>query len=319
MPLVAVVLATHNRRERLERLLDAVSRQTLPTTEFEVVVVDDGSGDGTAELLAEAPERWPTLRLRCLRHPVAEGPASARNDGWRSASATLIAFTDDDCEPAPEWLVEGLRACELYPGAVVAGRVEPIPAEAYKLSPFTRTVRVDGDGPYYQACNIFYPRTVLDRLGGFDADSYRAVGGEDTDLAWRAIELGVPTAYAREALVHHAVIALGLRGRLRIAARWGDGLHVYRRHPAAKARVFTRGVFWKPWHYTFARALTALLLPHRLRHLRVFLIGPYVDSLLVRRRYEHGRIWHTPFYVLEDAVEISAALRASVRHRMIVI
>jgi GT2 family glycosyltransferase len=250
---------------------------------------------------------------------VSSGPAQARNDGWHAARAPLIAFTDDDCEAAPGWLAAGLTAARANPGAVIQGRVDPLPAETDRLSPFVRTLRVHGDGPYYQTCNIFYPRELLERLGGFDAAAYPLPGGEDTDLGWRAIEAGAPTAYAPEAQVFHAVSEIGALGRLRVAARWSRSLQVYSRHPEARRLVFTRRLFWKPWHYTLTRALLALLLPRRLRHLRVFLIAPYVDSLLVRCEYEHGRVWHTPFYVAEDVVEVVAALRASVRYRMIVI
>jgi glycosyltransferase involved in cell wall biosynthesis len=315
--LVSVVVATHNRVECVRRLLDSLAAQTIPAGAFEVIVVDDGSSDGTDQMLAEAA-RAP-LGLRTIRRTVSAGPAAARNDGWRAARAALIAFTDDDCEAAPEWLAEGLRSCQAHPGAVVQGRVDPMPAEAHHESPFTRTLRVHGDGPYYQTCNIFYPRALLERLGGFDAQTYPVPGGEDTDLAWRAIEAGAPTAYADRAQVFHAVARIGARGRLRVASRWSRTLQVYRRHPGARERVFTRGVFWKPWHYTFVRATLALFLPRRLRYLRVWLIGPYVNSLQVRCEYEHGHAWHAPFYVVEDLVEIGAALRASVRYRMLVI
>jgi glycosyltransferase involved in cell wall biosynthesis len=316
-PKVAVVVATHNRCERLGRLLSSLTRQTIDAEEFEVVVVDDASGDGTQAVLAAAAKG--PLVLRYLTRPVSSGPAQARNDGWHAARAPLIAFTDDDCEAAPGWLAEGLAAARTNPGSVIQGRVDPLPAETDRLSPFVRTLRVHGDGPYYQTCNIFYPRALLERLGGFDAAAYPLPGGEDTDLGWRAIEAGAPTTYAPGAQVFHAVSEIGAMGRLRVAARWSRSLQVYQRHPEARRRVFTRGVFWKPWHYTLLRALAAPLLPRRLRHLRVFLIAPYVDSLLVRCEYEHGRVWHAPFYVAEDLVEVSSALRASVRYRMFVL
>ena len=88
-------------------------------------------------------------------------------------------------------------------------RSDPIPSETDRLSPFVRTLRVHGDGPYYQTCNIVYPRELLERVGGFDADTYPVPGGEDTDLAFRAIEAGAPTAYAEKAQVYHAVSEIG--------------------------------------------------------------------------------------------------------------
>jgi glycosyltransferase involved in cell wall biosynthesis len=316
-PGVAVVVATHNRSDRLARLLASLARQDLGVEQFEVIVVDDASSDDTQRLLAQAEDG--RLRLRVFRRTVGGGPAVARNDGWRGASAPLIAFTDDDCQAAPGWLAEMLAAAAAHPGAVLQGRVDPVPTEAHLITPFARTIRVHGDGPYYQTCNIAYPRDLLERLSGFDEAAYARWGGEDTDLAYRAIEAGAPTAFAERAQVFHAVNRIGALGRLRVAARWSHMLQVYKRHPDARERVFTKGIFWKPWHYTFLRALVALLLPRRLRHLRVFLIAPYIDSLLVRCEYEHGRPWHAPFFVVEDVVEITAAVRASVRYRMLVI
>jgi len=313
VPAVSVVVATRNRAPRLRALLLSLIAQTLPRDQFEVIVVDDASSDATPSVLARADG------VRVIRRDVNEGPAAARNDGWRAARAPLVAFIDDDCEADPEWLIAGLAACAEHPGAVVQGRVDPHPAEAHLRSPFARTLTVHGDGPYYQTANIFYPRALLERLGGFDARSYPVPGGEDTDLAWRAIEAGAPTAYADAARAYHAVSVIGARGRLRVAARWSQTLHVYRRHPGARKRVFTRGVFWKPWHYTLARASLALVVPRRFRYLRGWLAAPYLDSIRVRLRHERGRVWHAPFYLVEDAVEIAAAVRASIRHRMLVL
>ena len=315
---VSVVVATHNRAARLRRLLDSLAAQTLDRGRFEVVVVDDASHDETPQVLDHADANGP-LRLHVIRRERSEGPAAARNDGWRAARAPLIAFTDDDCEAEPRWLAEGVDACRRHPGALVQGRVDPVPAETHLMTPFTRTLRVHGDGPYYQTCNIFYPRELLERLGGFDDEAFSVPGGEDTDLAWRAIDAGAGTAYAPRARAFHAVNRIGALGRLRVAARWTQPLRVYKLHPRARQGVFVHGVFWKPWHYTLLRAALVLVLPRRLRHLRVWLALPYVSSVLLRCHNEGGDVRYALFYPIEDLVEIGAAVRASVRYRMLVI
>ena len=78
---IAVVAATHNRRDRLAALLDALRAQTIGTERFEVVIVDDASSDGTRELLADAVWRG-DIALTVLRHGASRGPAAARNAGW---------------------------------------------------------------------------------------------------------------------------------------------------------------------------------------------------------------------------------------------
>jgi glycosyltransferase involved in cell wall biosynthesis len=315
---VSVVAATHNRPARLTALLGSLRSQTLAPARFEVVIVDDASERETAELLERERDRG-GLVLRVLRRERSGGPAAARNDGWRAAAAPLVAFIDDDCVAAPEWLEEGLRTCAENPGAIVQGRVDPIPAERASETPFTRTLRIHAAGPYYQTCNIFYPRRLLDELHGFDDQSFTMPGGEDTDLAWRAISRGTPTAFAATARVYHAVNRIGPLGRLRVAAHWHESLQVYKRYPELRREVFLKGIFWKPWHYTFLRALLALVLPRRLRHLRVWLTLPYVASIETRVRFEGGSLRHAFFYPIEDVVEITAAVRASVRYRMLVL
>ena len=119
-PEVSVVVATRDRAMLLEELLASLRRQTLPADRFEVLVVDDGSGDGTAALLA-TEERQGTLRTVATGHREAVGPAAARNAGWRAARAPVVAFTDDDCVVSPRWLEEGLAACRAAPGCIVQG------------------------------------------------------------------------------------------------------------------------------------------------------------------------------------------------------
>src|SRR5436190_310359 len=109
IPDVSVVVATRDRAARLERLLAGLAAQTIGGDRFEVIVVDDGSADRTPALLAAAAERG-ELPLRTLRHDRPAGRAAAREDGWRAARGDLVAFIDDDCVPAPDWLAAGVEA-----------------------------------------------------------------------------------------------------------------------------------------------------------------------------------------------------------------
>ena len=113
-PRVSVVMATHDRPAGLARQLDALRAQTLSDDAYEIVVVDDGSGPETIELLEREKARsGPSLSV--IRHEPAGGPARARNAGWRIARAPLVAFTDDDCRAGPRWLEAGLAAWDADP------------------------------------------------------------------------------------------------------------------------------------------------------------------------------------------------------------
>jgi len=106
-PEITVVVPTYRRPELLARVVAAMEKQTLDRDHFEVVVVDNGSGDDTGAVLADLAARA-SIRLRPLTIEVNRGPARARNLGWRCSGAPYVAFTDDDCVPEPGWLESGL-------------------------------------------------------------------------------------------------------------------------------------------------------------------------------------------------------------------
>ena len=315
---MSVVVATHNRAERLDALLVSLEAQTLSTDTFEVTVVDDGSTDATAAVLERAAARN-GLDLRSIPRPRAGGPAAARNDGWRAARAPLVSFTDDDCVAEPGWLAELLATARAHPGAVVQGRTDPNPAELDRWGPFSRSLTVRRLGPWYQTCNILYPRELLERLDGFDASAYSGPGGEDTDLAWRALELGRETVYADDARVLHAVSRLGPLGKLRVAWRWTESMRVFARHPALRRAELKRRIFWKGSHYLLLRALVAALLPRRLWLVRRWLGLPYLWHLVDRGRQEGGGLLASPYFALHDLVELVAVVRGAVRYRVLVL
>jgi GT2 family glycosyltransferase len=307
---IAVVAATHNRAFRLSLLLEALRAQTLPRDQFEVIVVDDGSADVTPQLLADA-ERAGDLDLTVLRRETGGGPAAARNLGWRAARAPLIAFTDDDCRPAPDWLAEYLAAAERHPGAVLQGRVAVDPEQLDALNPFAHSFEVEGFDQGFPTANMLYPRDLLERLGGFD-ETFKRAAGEDTDLGWRAIEAGAAVEYVEEPLVHHGVVPVGAVARLRSASRWTDTVRLYRLHPGLKKY---KGLFWRTTHYKLFRFLVALALPQRLGPLRIYLAAPYVAFLTGRRT---GPLL-APYLLALDLAEVVAIVRGAIRYRTLVL
>jgi GT2 family glycosyltransferase len=312
---IAVVVPTRDRPEMLTRLLDGLRMQRLPSDRFAVIVIDDGSSaSSTQHVLAEESERG-ELALRSVRNETALGQARARNQGWRGLQAPLVAFTDDDCIPDPEWLSALLLASEAAPGAIVQGRTEPDPLGARREGPFSRTVRVDALGPQYQTCNILYPRALLERLGGFDERVGQPVAGEDTELAWRAFESGAQAVFAADALVFHAIHELGFIGALREAARWSEAARVFALHPEAR-EMLSRGVFWNGWHYCLARSAVALALP---RPVRRVLLTHHAIQLAGRARAAGAGPWVAPLLLAYDAVETAALARGSVRYRTLVL
>jgi glycosyltransferase involved in cell wall biosynthesis len=313
-PVASVVIATHDRAERLDQLLAALRAQTLPRADFEVVVVDDRSADATQDVLSRERERG-ELRLLCPPAGAGRGPAAARNRGWRAASGEVVAFTDDDCVPAPDWLARLVAAGAGRDGAIVRGRTVPNPDEAHALGPYAKTVEITGPSPHFETCNVAYPRSLLERVGGFD-ESYASPAGEDSDLGCRAVAAGGVPLFAPDAVVHHAVFPRGPVGALADALLAGDGVRAYGRNPELRAHL-ALGLFYDRSHPLLLIALAGLAA--RRPALALLLLLPYARHLRGRLRARAAPLTQAPFLVAFDAVQTVAAVRGAVRHRTLVL
>jgi GT2 family glycosyltransferase len=307
---ISVVIPTRNRAGRLRAQLDSLATQTA--RDFEVVVVDNASGDETGDVLANAAPN-----VRGIRLDRSSGPAVARNAGWRAAAGELVVFTDDDCVSPPDWLAALAAAHERDPDAVVQGRTEPDPREAERLSAFARSQAASGPGPWFQTCNIAYPRALLERLGGFD-EFFSDAAGEDTDLGWRAVEAGARVVYEPAALNWHAVHVPGALALLRASQKWRMGVRNVARHPQLRSALH-RGVFWKRSHERLLLAAGGALL---LRRAPIVAAGCLIPYLALHRR-QHASIAGTaaalPAHVALDGAEIVAMVRGSVAARTVVL
>jgi GT2 family glycosyltransferase len=225
---VSVVVPARDAAATLPRTLACLAAQA-GAPEFEVVVVDDGSSDSTAEIAAAAgaPVR--------LVQAGGVGSGQARNLGVHEARGELIAFTDADCFPTPGWLAAALAA--MGDADLVAGAVAPDPTA--ELGPFDRTVWVERETGLYETANLVIRRELFERVGGFerwleDAGPRRGWTNpelaEDVWLGWRARRAGARSTFAPEALVHHAVHPRGPAGY--VSERWRT-----RHFPALAARI----------------------------------------------------------------------------------
>lgn len=194
-----MIVPALNAASTLPATLAALAEQDLDGS-FEVIVVDNGSDDETADL-ARADEVGATVLQQARQRAGA-----ARNRGAAAAAAPILAFTDADCAPAADWLRRGLEAIDA--GAdLVQGAVRPDPSAT--PAPFDRTLRVEGEFGLYETANLFVRAELFERVGGFEdciPEADLAVPfGEDAWFGWRARRAGARTAFSDGALVHHAV------------------------------------------------------------------------------------------------------------------
>jgi GT2 family glycosyltransferase len=302
-PRISVVVPTVDRVELLARTLRGLAAQD--GVDFEVIVVHDGDF-GVRALLAQWADRLP---LRALHIPE-RGAVPKRNVGWRAARAELIAFTDDDCEPAPGWLKSALAAFDDASVDLVQGRVDAHPDDAAVTGLFKRTIEVHQRYEGYPNANLVYRRSALERVGGYD-DAYWGAG-EDSDLAHRVIESGGGVRYADDAVVWHAVRAVDFRSHLKSLPRWANAPLTIKRHPQLRPLIHHR-IFWKPSHTTGFVALVGLVLaPFNLRFLALV-----VPHFVRRMRGNGGRAGAQ--LAVADIAEVAVTVAGSVRYRTVFI
>jgi glycosyltransferase involved in cell wall biosynthesis len=201
-----VIIPTYNRLGLLKKTLQCLDQQTYPSNQYEVIVVDDGSEDGTESYLRRAAAQG---KLRYIRQEN-RGPAAARNRGVQAAQGEVVAFTDDDCLPDANWLTylsESYTSCSDSPPVAVGGRVENF-SNGHWLRDFRALqnkhhLSSRTDNPeYLDTANASFHKSVFLELGGFD-ESFPFPSGEDVDFGFRLIEAGYDFLIKPEAIVQH--------------------------------------------------------------------------------------------------------------------
>ncbi|WP_354702302.1 hypothetical protein DSM112329_02660 [Paraconexibacter sp. AEG42_29] len=197
MPAVSVIVPARDAAGTIGALLEALAGQLPVPGDVEVIVADDGSVDGTGDLARAHAVVAQVVRTGGV------GPGAARNAAIAVASGDVLAFTDADCVPAPDWLQRALAA--LGDGAdLVQGTVVP----AGPAGPFDRTVRVGQLTGLYETANLVVRAPWVARVGGFQpwlSPRRSKELGEDVWLGWRIARAGGRVAFAADARVAHAV------------------------------------------------------------------------------------------------------------------
>jgi GT2 family glycosyltransferase len=213
-PNVTVVVPTRDRWWYLRKCLELLARQTSAPEEYEVVVVDDGSTDGTPGGV-EALRTGNGPRLRCLRKP-ALGPAAARNAGVREAEGEVVLFLGDDIMASQDLVARHMRYHRENPdpGAAALGHVTWSPE--LRVTPFMRWLEEGGPQFAYGAirdpsnvapahfytANLSVKRAFMMKWGLFD-ESLRSAAFEDFDLGRRLARMGMRLALLPEARAYH--------------------------------------------------------------------------------------------------------------------
>jgi glycosyltransferase involved in cell wall biosynthesis len=311
---LSVVVPARDAAATIGATLDAIAAQRGAPA-FDVVVVDNGSRDDTAEVAEAHP-----LRPRVLRRQRGAGPGAARNDGVAAAAGAVIAFTDADCVPVPGWLAEALAVLERGGVGFVQGPIRPAPG---RRGPFDRTLEVSVETGLYETANLVARREWVERAGGFvDFIDAGAPFGEDAAMVWRARRAGARTAFAPGAVVHHSVFPRDAAGFVTERERLRHFPALAREIPELRDAFFERGVFLSRHTAMFDAAVAAALAAAAVRSpLPLAAALPYAIRVrrLARHWPEHPAWRLAAVTVLADAVAAAALVRGSVEQRTVVL
>jgi GT2 family glycosyltransferase len=228
-PVISVVVPTKGRLSSLEHCLDALRKADFGRERFEVVVANDRGGEQVEALVAS----YAGELQAAIARPQRTGPSAARNAGAAAARGAYLAFTDDDCEPAPSWLSALERSLAENPGAAVGGRVENgIPEN---LGAVATQVVVDALHAHFNR-DPRSPRFFASSNVAFPADAFRSVGGfdegfryaEDREVCERWVRTGHRFVSAPDAIVIH-LRTLGLREFMAQHYGYGRGALAFHR------------------------------------------------------------------------------------------
>jgi len=280
-PTFSIIVPTYNRPDQLATCLQGLAQLDYARARFEVIVVDDASD--TSPQHAVAPFRQQLdVHLLVQAHG---GPAAARNAGAGVARGRYLAFTDDDCTPAADWLqaLESRFAQTPY-HAIGGPMLNAYPDNAYAVASqlildlmFAHCNADPDQARFLASNNLAMPADGFRAIGGFDAAHFPIAAGEDRDICERWLEGGYGIIYAPEVRVFHA-------HRLTLGSFWRQHLNRGRAvvwiHQARQARGATGFAEEGPVGETLGRAVRALWQGRRRQ-------PPVLAALLVVWRAAH--------------------------------
>lgn len=220
---VSVIVITHNRHNSLRETVVSILGQNF--REFELIIVDDASEDGTENI----PEDFKDIRIKYFRNEQNLGIAGSRNRGVAIAGGKFIFFTDDDCSPYQNWLEEGFKILQQDKNIVaVQGFVV---AEKFDRSRVFRRVKSNNWSDNlgnFMCANMAFPKEALTRLGGFDLNFNNAY--EDVDIGLRARRIG-RVVFSKDMAVEHRRLAYNRTSIFKEAKRAKEQVKILKIHP----------------------------------------------------------------------------------------
>lgn len=260
--MISVVVVNWDRRDLLRRSLESLASQTL--SDFEVVVVDNGSRDGSADMAAQEFGSGRQFLLKVIRNRENRGFCAANNQGVAASEGAFVALLNNDAEADPDWLAALRRVFDRGPEVGMAASKILVYEDPARIDKAGHLIYLDGQnrgrgsgeydtGQYDQleetlwpdGCAAMYRRDMLDEIGGFDEDFFAYA--DDAELGLRARIAGWTCLYVPGAVVrHHRGSTLGLLSTRRLEL-------IERNRVLLAAKLFPWSLLWLNGAYYIAR------------------------------------------------------------------
>jgi len=203
---ISVIIPVINNPTGVCKALNSLINQTYHRSCFEIIVVDNGSSDDTLSIVGRYMRRFPSF-IHSIIESENKGSYAARNAGIRIAKGDLIAFTDSDCIPSPNWLESGVEAFKLQQYALVAGHIEmfftnsnPNIWEYYDASHHLKQESYVENYGFGTTANLFVLKELFDHYGVF---LNNLKSGGDYEFCRRLVKAGEKIDYVNDAIVRH--------------------------------------------------------------------------------------------------------------------
>jgi len=306
--IISVVVAAYNSERTISETIEALLSQDWLENKLEIIVVDDGSIDKTAETIKKYPVKY--------LYQENKGPAAARNYGWKSARGKTICFTDSDCVPEKEWVSKIIKGYTSDDIAGVGGSYDILNSDSLLArcvheEIIQRHLKSPKEVNYLGGFNVSYRHSVLEEVDGFD-ESYPEASAEDNELAYRIVKKGYRLIFDKDIKVGH-YHPTKLSGYLKRQMKHGFWrMKLYRDHPnmskgdvyaglldfirpplAVAVTMILPAIYFRPMAYLFAfllalqiilQLLTSFTIVKRTKKLKFF----YLTFVTFLRDYARG-------------------------------